>query len=169
MIYWIGKYFSDLRSHFDAIYEVFVTAVFSLVPFFVAIFVAEAKNNAASSSLDDLLGRGQLYLLAYGIYGTIFWLAFVKGDRPRHGARIFLGLISTLLILPVIGFLGVDPTFSTVLNSSLVNAGYWLYALFLFINYLLLFYLNVDPPEPAEVFNREAKAMQKRYKELENG
>lgn len=166
-MYWVKKYFSDLDAHGAAIYEVLVVTLFSIAPFFVSYFVISAKRlDGSFLSFDELFGRGQLYLLGYGIFGTIFWLAFLKSDRPRHNARAFLGAIATLAIIPIIGFLGVDATFSTVLNPNIVSLGYWFYGALLLVHYLLLFYLNVEPPEPNEIISREASSMRDRYKEL---
>jgi len=167
MIYWFRKYFSDPAGHRAALSEVVVTAIFSLLPFFISFLVESAKKTDGTyADPSQLVGRGQIYLLSYGIFGTIFWLAFVKGDRPRHGARVFFGTIGTFAVFPIVGFLGVDPTFSTILNSRIVGWSYVFYALFLWINYLLLFYMNITPPNPAEVFSREADKMQSDWREF---
>ncbi len=167
MIYWIKKYFSDPDAHWSALYEVFIVALFSISPFVVSYFVLSAKRTDGSfSSLDDIVGRGQVYLLGYGIFGTIFWLAFLKGDRPRHGARAFLGAVATLSMIPIVGFLGVDATFSTILNTQIVAFGFWFYSGLLIIYYLLLFYMNITPPGPNEIIGREADSMRDRYEEL---
>lgn len=167
MIYWIKKYFSQPETHLEALYEVLMTALFSLAPFAITYFVRAAKAApGVEVPVEDIFGRGQLYLLAYGVFGTVFWLAFLKSDRPRHGARALVGGVATILILPVIGFLGVDPTFSTVLNGSIVKAGYWLYSGLLVFNYLLLFYMHIEPPEPGDVLGREAGEMRRRYSEM---
>ncbi len=170
MIYWIKKYFSHPDGHIQALYEVIMIALFSLAPFAITFFVRSAEHkDGVQVPFEEIVGRGQLYLLAYGVFGTIFWLAFLKSDKPRHGARAFLGGVATILILPVIGFLGVDPTFSAMLNSNIVRLGYWFYAILLTINYLLLFYMHIDPPEPSEVLDREAGSMRRQYEELTNG
>lgn len=168
-MYWIRKYFSEPAAHFQAIYEVIVTAIFSLLPFVVSIMVASArKTDGSFVDLVPMLGRGQLYLISYSVFGTVFWLAFLKSDSPRHSARAFIGLAATISIFPVVGFLGVDATFSTILNPTIINAGYYFYGFLLLANYLLLFYMNVKPPEPLEVLGREAGAMRERYEELRN-
>lgn len=168
MIYWAKKYFTDPAAHFEAAYEVFVVFAFSFAPFFVAYFI-NVSRLADSSTLDSLFGRGQIYLLAYALFGTIFWLAFLKSGRPRHGARVFLGLLATLLVFPLVGYLGVDPTFSTVVNPSMIRFGFVLYIILLIIYYLLLFYMDVQPPEPREIFVREVGEMRVRYEEMTDG
>ena len=166
-MYWLKKYFSDFSAHVRAAYEVITTAVFSLIPFGIAYLNASIRlPNGQFITFAEIVGRGQVFLLSYALYGAIFWLAFGRSDTERHGARIFLGLIATLLIFPVVGLLGVDPTFSNILNSTIVRISYWLYAILLILNYLLLFYLNIEPPEPKEVYKREAKDMRDRYKEM---
>jgi hypothetical protein len=167
MIYWIGKYFTQLDTHLKALAEVAITAFFSLAPFATAILIPSIKRaDGTFISLVEVVGRGQVFLLSYGLYGTIFWLAFANGEYPRHTARIMLGTIATLTIIPVVSVSGVDPTFSTVLNPSLIKASYWLYGLFIVINYLLLVYMRIEPPEPREVYKREAKTMLDDYRRM---
>lgn len=169
MSYWLRKLRSDPDGHKTALYEVFITAVFSLAPFIITYFVESAKHSDASfMPISALVGRGQLFLLSYGVYGTVFWLAFLKDDKPRHGARAFLGMIATILILPVIGFIGVDPSFSSVLNPNVVGWSYWMYGLLLVVNYLLLFYMNIEPPEPGEILDREARDMRDAFRGMSN-
>lgn len=167
MIYWIKKYFSNPSAHQIALYEVTVTALMSLAPFMITYFAKSAQiTDGSFISLDEMVGRGQIYILVYGIFGTVFWLAFVKSDKPRHDARAFLGVVAFMLVLPILGFIAVDPTFSTILNKQIVILGYVFYIAMLFINYLLLFYLNIEPPEPNAVLARGADDMRKRYEEL---
>lgn len=170
-MYWIKKYFSSPQVHVHSIYEVVVTSIFSLLPFFVVYFAKIAQEIRVDDSytLLSLFSRGQIFLLAYGVFGAVFWLAFVRSDRPRHGARIFLGFISTILIFPIIGYIGVDPTFSTIVNNTAIKFGFFLYASLLVINYLLLFYMHIEPPSAADVLAREASDMRKDYEEYTRG
>ena len=166
-MYWVKKYFSDFPAHVQAAYEVITTATFSIIPFAIAYVNASIKSPDGSFiTFDQIVGRGQAFLLSYALYGVIFWLAFGRNDAERHGARIFLGLLATLLIFPVVGLLGVDPTFSNILNPRIVSVSYWLYGCLLFLNYLLLFYMKIEPPEPKEVYKREEKNMRDKYKEM---
>lgn len=165
MIYWVKKFFSQSETHAKAFAEVFVTVVFSLAPLVTAVLIPSIKRADGSFiPLDEVVGRGQVFLLSYGLYGTIFWLAFANGDYPRHTARIVLGTLATIAIIPVISVSGVDPTFSTVLNPSVIRASYWLYGSFIVLNYLLLVYMRIEPPEPREVYKREARTMQDQYR-----
>lgn len=166
-MYWVKKYFSNFSAHVQAAYEVLTTAIFSLIPFAIAYINASVKLPGGKFiTFTEIVGRGQVFLLSYALYGTIFWLAFGRSETARHGARIFLGLIATLLIFPVVGLLGVDPTFSNILNQSIVKISYYLYFILIIVNYLLLFYMKIDPPEPEELYEREAKGMREKYKEM---
>lgn len=170
MIYWLRKYFTDPRAHWAAAYEVILTAAFSLMPFLITYFVESAKRQDGTFfQMDNLVGRGQLFLLSYGIFGTVFWLAFMKDERPRHGARAFLGAVATLSVVPMIGYLGVDPTFSTVMNRTIIIYSYWIYGMLILINYLLLFYINVTPPQTGDILDRETNDMRARYEEMNRG
>lgn len=163
-MYWLKKYFSQPKAHLRALVEVLIVFLFSLLPYCVTAFVRAAKTQSdAKFQLDELFSRGQIYLLAYAIFGTIFWLSFVRWDRPRHDARIFLGVIAFFLVVPIIGFIGVDPTFSTVINSKVVELGYWFYFAFLCIYYLLIFYSDISPPDPQDIFKRGTRQLDQKY------
>lgn len=167
MIYWIGKLFTDGKGHLTALYEVVINAVISLAPFFVTYFVESAdRADGSFIPLSELVGRGQLYLLSYGVFASVFWLAFLKDGKHSQGARGFLGAIGMIAMLPVVGSMGVDPTFSKVLNPNLVYLSIAFYFVFLVLNYLLLFYQNIDPPTPTEVLDREAGDMASRYRSM---
>lgn len=163
-MYWLKTYFSQPRVHLRSIAEVLIIFLCSLAPYYVTAFVRSATNDqSAAVDLDDLFAKGQIYLLAYALFGTLFWLAIVRWDRPRHDARILLGVVSFFLVIPIIGFLGVDPTFSSVVNPEVVRWGYWFYGAFLVIHYLLLFYSEIRPPDPQEIFDRGTKDLDRDY------
>lgn len=160
-------YFSDPKGHFRALYEVLVLFAFSWIPFIVTAFVSSRQNPTGEmASLSSLVQRGQAFLLAYALFGSIVWLAFLKPDKPRHGARAFLGLLGLLLILPVVGMLGVDPTFASILNPTVIKIGFYIYFALLALMYLLLFYINIALPTASDIFDRESSAMRNKYKEF---
>jgi hypothetical protein len=155
-MYWIKKLFSHWDAHWKALCEVVCVCLFSLVPLGVSLFAknAQAADGLVSvvPTLNMLFGKGQMYLMGYALFGTIFWLAFFSGDKEPHVARRALGSLAILAILPVVGIFGVDPTFSNVANPRIVGWGYYFYAAFALIYYLLLFYVEIDPPTPTDVF-----------------
>jgi hypothetical protein len=168
-MYWFKKYFTDIPSHVRALSEVLVIFLCSLLPYYVTAFVRAAKSETSPGlQLDDLFSKGQIYLLAYALFGTVFWLAFVRWDRPRHDARILLGVFSFFAVVPIIGFIGVDPTFSSVVNKDVVSWGYGFYGFFLIIQYLLLFYSDISPPDPQEIFDRETRNLDQKYDRFAN-
>ncbi|WP_162892386.1 hypothetical protein [Blastomonas fulva] len=143
----------------------------SFVPLGVSLFAQTARTANGTGSiwptLDMMFGKGQMYLMAYALFGTIFWLAFWSGDKEPHKARRALGTIALLAIAPVVGGFAVDPTFSNVTNTNVVVFGYYFYAVFAVIYYLLLFYVEIDPPTPNDVFKRETGTLINEYKRLE--
>lgn len=169
MMYWIRKLFSSPSIHLASAGEVAVTAVFSLIPFFITYFVLVGTEKNADIEFSEVVARGQFFLLAYGIFGSVFWLAFLRNDVPRHDARAFIGLIAVLLVIPVVGFMGVDPTFQKVQNPSVIWWSYLLYAALLVINYLLLFFCRIEPPEPQDTLSKGAQEMRKKFEESANG
>lgn len=160
-MYWIRQLFSHWDAHRRAFWEVSCVCLFSLGPLGASLFVQNAQAvdgvNSVIPTLNMLFGKGQMYLMGYALFGTVFWLAFWSGDKEPHVARRTLGSLAILAIFPVVAWFGVDPTFSTVANPKIVQLGYYFYAAFAVIYYLLLFYVAIDPPSPADVFEDETK------------
>lgn len=172
MIYWIKKFFSNAPAHRSAFFEVLVVMVFTLIPSLITFSsklshqaAAAVANHSVSAAMaaktprPSLLTSSEMFLLAYGIYGTVFWLSFGRADKQRHDARIALGAIATLLTFLIVGFMGIDPTFSRGLSSEISRYGPHFYLAMNFIYYLLLFYLHIEPPSPRDVLHREADRM----------
>lgn len=168
MIYWLRKLFTNPSVHLASAFEVLVTAIFSLVPPLVTLFVLLATDDSPDVKFTDIVERGQFFLLTYGLFGTVLWLAFLRKDVPRHDARVFLGVISILVIIPIVGFMGVDPTFEKVQNPTVIKLSYYFYGSLLLINYLLLFYCHIEPPEPQDSLNKGASEMRRKLEETQN-
>jgi len=98
MLYWIGKFFSDFRAHGRALAEVATVAIWSIV-LCVGPYIRKLSQSANPIS-DLVFERGQLFLLTYGIFGSVFYLAFIKGDS--HGAKKLLGFVALLLVIPIV-------------------------------------------------------------------
>ncbi|MFG6637933.1 hypothetical protein ACGYJ8_18595 [Sulfitobacter sp. 1A12126] len=165
-MYWLKQIFTRPKTHLWALIEVLITLVMAILPFLTYYAISAAQNEGAEAS--DFWGfvdRGQLFLLSYGLFGPVIWLSFVKPDVARHDARILLGVISILIVFPVVGFMGVDPTFSTVQNETIVSISYWFYGVFLFVNYLLIFYCTIEPPTAEDSLSKGSKSMKDRYDE----
>lgn len=166
-MYWIRKFFSKPKVHKAALVEVLLCAAFSILPFLTAYLVQMARNPMENApALGAFLEKGQFFLLAYGVFGTLIWLAFVRGDRPRHDARVFLGLLSLFVVFPLLSFMGVDYTFESIRNERIIDSGYLIYLLVLTLNYLLLFYINIDPPEAGSSLREGADRMKEKYSEF---
>lgn len=167
MIYWIKKFFSDTSAHWRALVEVAIIALFSLL-LYVCQYLRKISTSLSAVGDVSMFEKGQMYLLAYSLFGTIIWLSFVRWDRPRHGARMFFGVIAIIVIIPVITFIGFDPTFSSIVNDRIIEAGYWIFAFFLVINYLLLFYSDISPPDATDTIHKGSEALGAKYRESLN-
>jgi hypothetical protein len=158
-MYWIKQLLSHRDAHWKAFCEVACVCLASFVPLGVSLFAQTARAadglDSVWPTLDMMFGKGQMYLMGYALFGTIFWLAFWSGNKEPHKARRALGTFALLAIAPVVGGFAVDPTFSSVANARIVTWGYYFYAIFAAIYYLLLFYVEIDPPTPNDVFDRE--------------
>jgi hypothetical protein len=169
-MYWLKQLFSHKRAHWNAFCEVACVCIFSLAPLAVNLLIQNARSSSGLASLEPtlflLFGKGQMYLMGYALFGTIFWLAFWSGDKEPHKARRFLGTLAIFAIIPIFGGLGVDPTFSSVVNPKVVAWGYYFYGAFAGIYYLLLFYVAIDPPTPTDVFTSETNELVSAYERL---
>jgi len=166
-MYWLKQYFKDAKTHFRAASEVVVTGFFSILPLVIPYIIANLRSsNGSFTPVTNVVGRGQIFILCYSFYGTIFWLAFCRAGAAGSGPRKFFGFVATVSIFFVVAVLGVDPTLSNILNPTIVNVSYLMYFVFLLINYLLLFYLNVEPPKLDEVYERGANDMRDKLRGL---
>jgi hypothetical protein len=170
-MYWIKQLCSHGNAHWKAFCEVCCVCLFSLAPFGAILFVQNAQRADGLDSirpiLNMLFGKGQMYLMGYALFGTVFWLAFWSGDKEPHAARRILGTCAILAILPIVAGFGADPTFSSVVNPKIVEWGYYYYIAFAAIYYLLLFYIEIEPPSPADVFKNETDELIDNYGRLE--
>lgn len=166
-MYWLRQFFTRGGLHLRALTEVIVTTLFSLVPFVVPAFINMAKADGWDASvLEPLMGKGQLFLLSYGLFGSIFWLSVVQNETARHNARIFVGFITTILMLIVVGYSGFDPTFTNVVNQSVIRASYIFYPVVVFLYYLSIFYSRIDPPNAGDTLKRETNSMRTKFEEF---
>ena len=126
MTYWLRQLFTRPREHFSSLIEVFVTAVFALLPLALAAIKYNYEKAGDNFVFDQIVrqafGGGQLFLYSYALIGTIIWL------------------------------------------SLIIEASYWAYASFLLINYLLLFYMNIDPPTPEDSLAAGTSRLIKTYR-----
>lgn len=161
-MYWIRKLFSNGEIHGKALGEVFVVSVFSIV--FVSLPAWRALG--ANTPVDSIrfFSTGQLLALSYALYGTVFWLAFVRWDRPRHDVRIVLGFLGTLLMIPIIPYLSYDPNFESIVAPGAFRISVWVYFIFVLIVYLLLFYSDIEPPSPEKTLKEETSKLKSQYR-----
>ena len=83
-----------------------------------------------------------------------------------HGPRRFLGVLTLFISFLIVPFMGTDPTISNIQNNAIVGASWWVYAAFLAINYLLLFYIEIDPPSPDDSFRSGSNKLKDMYREM---
>lgn len=170
MTYWIKQFFSRPGTHWSAFQEVAVTAVISLVPLFITAVVFNYKNSSVfdlTSGLEGAVGGGQLFLYAYALLGTIFWLSFMRSDRLMNAPRRIIGFLTFIAALFIVSLLGLDPTISEAKNPAILKASYWTYFLFLISHYLLLFFVEIDPPPASKSIANSARDLIGRYEKME--
>lgn len=169
MTYWIRKFFSSPQTHGRAIGEVLITTTFALLPLLITTVVfnyGKTEEINFTRSLSESTNNGQLFLYSYALFGSIFWLSFMKWDKDMSSPRRLLGFISVIITLLLVSLLGLDPTLSSVKNPTIVTASYWTYGSFLIINYLLLFYIEIEPRGAEESLRAGTDDLKKKYRGL---
>lgn len=157
MMYWVRKFFTDPEAHFRAFAEVFTVTAFTFALYFGSFVKNKAKTIEGFEGA--LLDRGEIFLLIYALYGTLFYLAFIHVGKPANGPKKIFGLAVSLAIIPIVLMSGFDPTFKSIVNKQINDAGYFAYVGFLLTYYMLLFYQELSPPDPGGVLNAGAQNM----------
>lgn len=157
MRYWLAKFFSQPAAHGRAFAEVFVTTAFSLTLYAGAFLKINATREGELGG--KFLERGEVFLLTYALYGTLFYLAFIHIGKPANAPKKFVGLLVSLLAIPIVFMSGFDPTFRSIVNEDVNFWGYVAYGLFLLSYYALLFYQEIKPPDPEQVLEDGARDM----------
>lgn len=169
MIYWIKQFFTRPMTHWKALLEVTVTAIISLVPLLITAVIFNYKNEGVFdfySGVRGAIGGGQLFLYAYALLGTIFWLAFMKFDRPMNAPRRAIGFLTFITALFIVSMLGLDPTISNAKNHFILESSYWTYSAFLIAHYLLLFFVEIDPPPVNESIASSTQELMGKYERM---
>lgn len=169
MIYWLKKFFSRPSTHWSAFQEVAVTAVVSLVPLLITAVIFNYKNENVfefGAGVKGAIGGGQLFLYAYALLGTIVWLAFMKSDRPMNAPRRILGFLTFIAALFIVALLGLDPTISNAKNPFILKASYVTYGAFLIAHYLLLFFVEIDPPPAGQSIADSTKGLMDKFEQM---
>lgn len=171
MGYWIRMLFTKGKLQGEAFVEVLIVALFSLIPFAIShVFKLAGNSSTKLHEIGYLFSKGQLYLLVAGMFGSVFWLAFVKSECPKNNVRTGLGVVAFVLMVPVFGIIAYDPTSSSLANENLIYFSYWHYACFLLLYYLLVFYSRLEPRDPRDVLNDGKISIKERYERMtENG
>jgi hypothetical protein len=75
MKFWIGQFFSDGKAHWAAGVEVFFVCVISLIPLLLLALIDQLRlATEFSDFFHEAIAAGQLYLYAFSLLGTLFWL-----------------------------------------------------------------------------------------------
>ncbi len=149
MIYWIRQLFTNGEGHKRAFAEVSIVGFFTLIPSIVTYYstLADKSKPAAAKGQFELtenglipfLDGGDLYFLGYAIFGTLFWLSFIRWDNEVHAARKLFGTASLMMVLLLVGFMGIDPELNGITLAPVKGMGIYFYISMNLIYYLLLF------------------------------
>jgi amino acid transporter len=166
MPFWITVFFSDIKAHVEAVEEILVVSIVSLIPLFLLAVVDQLRGH---SDLDfilfwDAISSGQLYLYSFAMLGMIFWLCWKDHEHlVRFPPRKYLALVAFVLSVIVIAVYTVDPSLSKQLSSPLVKASVVVYLVYTALYYILRVYDNLRPPSVGGSLASAADALQARY------
>ena len=148
--------------YLEAVAEVVVVVFFGVFPFLVAVVRYNMINNASdvfefSTTFNDSFSGGQLYLYAFSLFGTLMWLSFFNWTIPFYKSRIFIAGVVLVIGLLIVAMGGIDPTFSTIKNKSIVKLSHYCYGICIVLYLLLLLISKAEPPSVNETTEAQAK------------
>ncbi|WJR79645.1 hypothetical protein [Bradyrhizobium sp. NP1] len=160
--------------YLEALAEVVVVVFFGILPFIVAVIRYNVVNNVSdvfeyTTTFNDSFSGGQLYLYAFSLFGTLMWLSFFNWTIPFYKSRILIAAIVIVVGLLIVAMGGIDPTFSTIKNKSVVKLSHYCYAICIILYLLLLLISKAEPPSVNETTESEARSLMARArKEIGN-
>jgi hypothetical protein len=158
----VTSFFDGKGSRYiEAVAEVFVVVFFGLFPFIVAVIrynmITEGSDALeVNAAFHSSFSGGQLYLYAFSLFGTLMWLSFFNWTIPFYKSRIFIAAIVLVIGLIIVAMGGIDPTFSTIKNKSLVALSQYFYAICIILYVLLLLISKAEPPSVKETTDSQA-------------
>jgi hypothetical protein len=150
--------------YLEAAAEVAVVILFGIFPFVVAVVRYNMVNNVSdafefATTFNDSFSGGQLYLYAFSLFGTLMWLSFFNWAIPYYKSRLFIAAIVLIIGFLIVAMGGVDPTFSTIKNKSIVKLSYYCYAICIVLYLLLLLISKAEPPSVNETTETQAQSL----------
>jgi hypothetical protein len=155
---------ANLARYLESLAEVLVVAFFGLFPFVVAVIRHNAIADASDAfefitTFESSFSGGQLYLYAFSLFGTLMWLAFFNWTIPFYKSRLVIAAIVIVIGFLIVAMGGVDPTFSSIRNKSLVELSYYCYAICIALYLLLLLISKSKPPTVDDTVDTEANSL----------
>jgi amino acid transporter len=163
---WITLFISDGKAHKDALEEIIIVTIVSLIPLFLLAVVDQLRGH---SDLDFILfweaiSSGQLYLYSFAMLGMIFWLCLKDHEQlERFPPRKYLGILAFVFSVIIVAVYTVDPSLSKHLSTPLVKASLFVYVAYTLLYYILRVYDNLRPPSVEIILRSEADDLQARY------
>ena len=159
--------------YLEAAAEVTVVVLFGIFPFIVAVVRYNVANNASdafefAATFNESFSGGQLYLYAFSLFGTLMWLSFFNWTIPYYKSRLLIAAVVIVIGFLIVAMGGIDPTFSTIKNKSVVKLSQYCYGICIILYLLLLLISKAEPPSVNETTETEAKSLMDRArKEIE--
>lgn len=158
----VGKqFFKDGRAHKQALKEVSIVVVVSMIPLVLEVFgnyyFSSKPFPSFWSMLTEATEKGKLFFFAFALFGTLLWLAFVKNGKQTLEVSKFLGIVAIIGALFAVYVYGIDPTSESSNNPETKGLSYLFYFAAVIFYYLLLVFGNLDPDEIDEMLAESAK------------
>jgi hypothetical protein len=150
--------------YIEAVAEVAVVVFFGIFPFIVAVIRYNMVTNVSdaidfATAFNNSFSGGQLYLYAFSLFGTLMWLSFFNWTIPFYKSRIFVAGVVLVIGFIIIAMGGIDPTFSTIKNKSLVALSRYCYAICIILYLLLILISKAEPPSVRATTESQAKGL----------
>lgn len=162
MSYWFKKFFSDPAAHGHAVLEVITVSFFLVLPF-MSLYFRNYGTHAAPVE-GPVLEKGQIFVLIYGLAGSVIYTAF--GTTPHNWPKTILGFGALFLLMPVFLLSGFDPNFASIINDRVNTLGLYGFSAMVVLYYALLVFEALEPPDPSDVLRSDETVMAKAAREL---
>lgn len=138
--------------------EVLVVCIFGIAPLFAVALRASEQTNAVDSIASSIT-RGQLFLYAFSLIGTLAWLSIANWRIPSGVIKSIIALFVLVMIMLIFSFGIFDPTFEELKNENSVIWSYIIYFYAIFLYFAILMVINFPSIELGGVFRRGASSL----------
>jgi hypothetical protein len=166
---WLLSFLPHIRQLFSisSAWEVFVSAVISLIPLLAAAvvelrFAPEGKE--LLSTVLKPIGGGQLFIYGFSVLAAVF---LILNDTDIKKLRKIALPITVFLMIMIGIYIGADPKNTDLTNRQIIYSSYYFYAFCLLIHYIVLAFCRSLPPQFQDTIDAGVDRLDRQSRELE--